>query len=50
MSVFRGGDNAVERRVNLFKGNQCRMFVYSCLVSFDNHNLNYRGLPTVCAV
>src|SRR5260370_8932111 len=35
VSVSRG-DDAVERSVNLFKGHQCRVLVYGCLVCLDN--------------
>src|SRR5712691_939982 len=35
VSVSRG-DDAVERSVNLFKGHQCRVLVYRCLVCLDN--------------
>src|SRR5207245_7318619 len=30
------GDDAVERSVNFFKGHQCRVLVYGCLVCLDN--------------
>src|SRR6266849_979116 len=35
VSVSRG-DDAVERRVDLFKRHQCRVLVYGCLICLDN--------------